>query len=47
MPLKDQFWGDRYGMLSDPFGMYWSIGQTISKPSAAELEEAAKTVFAH
>ena len=20
MPLEDQFWGDRYGMLEDPFG---------------------------
>jgi len=47
MPLKDQFWGDRYGMLSDPFGLYWSIGQTISKPTEAELDNAAKVAFAH
>jgi PhnB protein len=47
MPLKDQFWGDRYGMLRDPFGLYWSIGQTIAKPTPAEVEEAAKAVFAH
>jgi PhnB protein len=47
MPLKDQFWGDRYGVLRDPFGLYWSIGQTIAKPTPAEVEEAAKTVFAH
>ncbi|MGD0548176.1 MAG: VOC family protein [Terracidiphilus sp.] len=47
MPLKDQFWGDRYGMLRDPFGIYWSIGQTVSKPTPAEVEEAAKAVFAH
>jgi len=47
MPLKDQFWGDRYGVLTDPFGIYWSIGQTVSKPTAAEVEEAAKAVFAH
>ena len=47
MPLKDQFWGDRYGMLRDPFGIYWSIGQTISKPTPAEIEEAAKAAFAH
>lgn len=26
MPLDDQFWGDRYGMLVDPFGHNWSIG---------------------
>ena len=47
MPLKDQFWGDRYGVLTDPFGLYWSIGQTIAKPTAAEVEEAAKAAFAH
>ena len=47
MPLKDQFWGDRYGVLRDPFGLYWSIGQTIANPTPAEVEEAAKAVFAH
>lgn len=26
MPLADQFWGDRYGQLKDPFGHRWSIG---------------------
>ena len=25
MPLTDQFWGDRYGMVSDPFGHIWAI----------------------
>ena len=25
MPLTDQFWGDRYGMVSDPFGHAWAI----------------------
>jgi PhnB protein len=45
MPLMDQFWGDRYGQLRDPFGHYWSIGQTIGKPTEAELEEGAKKGF--
>jgi len=45
MPLADQFWGDRYGQLRDPFGHLWSVGQSISKPTQAEIEEAAKTVF--
>jgi PhnB protein len=26
MPLENQFWGDRYGQLEDPFGFSWSIG---------------------
>ncbi|SPF42243.1 conserved hypothetical protein [Candidatus Sulfotelmatobacter kueseliae] len=25
MPVMDQFWGDRYGKLKDPFGHSWSI----------------------
>ena len=25
-PLADQFWGDRYGQVTDPFGFTWSIG---------------------
>ena len=28
-PLADQFWGDRYGQLKDPFGHSWSIGGPI------------------
>jgi PhnB protein len=26
VPLMDQFWGDRYGQLTDPFGHRWSFG---------------------
>ena len=26
MPLADQFWGDRYGQVTDPYGFTWSIG---------------------
>lgn len=25
-PIADQFWGDRYGVVEDPFGHTWSIG---------------------
>ena len=25
MPFEDQFWGDRYGKVRDPFGHSWSI----------------------
>lgn len=25
-PIGDQFWGDRYGQVTDPFGHCWSIG---------------------
>ena len=26
LDMADQFWGDRYGVLRDPFGHTWSIG---------------------
>ncbi len=29
MPIADQFWGDRYGQVADPFGFRWSIGATL------------------
>jgi PhnB protein len=45
MRLKDQFWGDRYGQFTDPFGHSWSAGQTIKTVSAEELAEAAKAAF--
>ena len=31
MPLADQFWGDRYGQLRDPFGHSWSVGAPVGK----------------
>ena len=31
MELADQFWGDRYGQLEDPFGHRWSIGAPIAR----------------
>ena len=25
MPVEDMFWGDRYGVVEDPFGHQWSV----------------------
>ena len=33
MPLADQFWGDRYGQVEDPFGFTWSIGAPLAVPT--------------
>lgn len=30
-PLENQFWGDRYGQLEDPFGFTWSIGGPVKE----------------
>ena len=32
MELADQFWGDRYGQIRDPFGHLWSIGAPSAAP---------------
>jgi len=29
MPLENQFWGDRYGSVRDPFAVDWSIGGPV------------------
>jgi PhnB protein len=31
VPLADQFWGDRWGLLGDPFGHQWSISSPVKK----------------
>ncbi len=31
MPVADQFWGDRYGIVQDPFGYQWSFGTPLKK----------------
>ena len=45
MPLADQFWGDRYGQFTDPFGHKWSVGQTKVSLSEEQLKEAARVWF--
>lgn len=42
-PLEDQFWGDRYGVVRDPFGHQWSLGQPVREVSMEEIEEAMKS----
>jgi PhnB protein len=39
MPVMDQFWGDRYGKLKDPFGHKWSIATHIADYSADEMKK--------
>ncbi len=46
MPVADQFWGDRYGTLTDPFGYSWGIGTHKEDLSPAEMGERAQQFFA-
>jgi len=43
MPLENTFWGDRYGIVEDPFGHNWSIATHVRDMSPEEIREAAKT----
>jgi PhnB protein len=38
--LEDQFWGDRYGVVADPFGHHWSLGQPVREVSMDEIQAA-------
>jgi uncharacterized glyoxalase superfamily protein PhnB len=38
---QNQFWGDRYGMIRDPFGHRWSIASRIEDLSPRELQARA------
>jgi uncharacterized glyoxalase superfamily protein PhnB len=44
MPLDNQFWGERYGQLEDPFGHHWSLSMLI-KMSPQEKEAKRQTAM--
>jgi PhnB protein len=46
MPVMDQFWGDRYGKLKDPFGHKWSIGTHVKDLSMDEMKKGMDEAMA-
>lgn len=40
MPIDDMFWGDRYGIIEDPFGHHWSVATHMRDVKPEELSEA-------
>src|SRR5215475_927785 len=46
MPPQDMFWGDRYGVVTDPFGHHWSFGTHLKDLTPAELQAAMSEAFA-
>jgi hypothetical protein len=46
MPLADQFWGDRYGSVKDPFGFAWAIATHTEDLTPAEIQEREAKLFA-
>jgi PhnB protein len=46
MPVMDQFWGDRYGKLKDPFGHKWSIATHTKDLSMDEMKHGMDDAMA-
>jgi uncharacterized glyoxalase superfamily protein PhnB len=44
-PLQDQFWGDRYGKLEDPYGHHWSVASHIEDVDPEEMKIRAEQSF--
>jgi len=46
MPVADMFWGDRYGLLTDPFGHAWGIATHKADLNPQEIDKRAKEFYA-
>ncbi|MCQ8118057.1 VOC family protein [Methylomonas rosea] len=46
MPPTNQFWGDRMGALSDPFGHQWLIAKHIEDVDPSEMPSRMAAFFA-
>lgn len=43
--LSDQFWGDRYGQVTDPFGFIWSIAAPIRQKEESHSQKTSAAAF--
>lgn len=41
MPVEEQFWGDRYGVVVDPFGHSWALVTPVREMSVEDVKAAA------
>ena len=46
MPVSDQFWGDRYGHIRDPFGFTWGIATHKEDLTPEEMKRRQEAAFA-
>ena len=44
-PVMDMFWGDRWGMLADPWGNVWQVATHVEDISPEEMQKRAKTAM--
>ena len=42
MPMADMFWGDRYGIVADPYGHSWSIATHMHDLTPEQMQEGMK-----
>jgi PhnB protein len=47
MPMEDAFWGDRWGMVVDPFGHIWAIATRKKSLSVEEMKRAMDEFMAN
>ena len=45
MPVSEMFWGDRFGMVSDPFGQVWCFATRIKIPTVEEVRDGVSETF--
>jgi uncharacterized glyoxalase superfamily protein PhnB len=46
MPARDMFWGDRYGVVTDPYGHKWAFATHIQDLTPDQMQAAMKDAFA-
>jgi PhnB protein len=46
MPAADMFWGERYGVVTDPYGHKWSFATHLKDLTPPEIQAAMKDAFA-
>jgi len=44
-PIDDQFWGDRYGQVQDPFGFTWSLATHKEELTSEEIQARQAKAF--
>jgi PhnB protein len=44
--VADQFWGDRFGTVTDPFGHVWAVATHVEDVPPEEIAERAKAAMA-
>ena len=46
MPVEDQFWGDRFGKVADPFGHEWQIATHVEDLTPEEIARRGQEAMA-